>query len=78
MMEKQQEHKMLTELKVRGMHCMSCKNLIEEDLAELPGVATISVDLAGERAQIDYDPTQIELTTLINKISELGYQAEAV
>lgn len=67
---------MVTELKVKGMHCMSCKHLIEEDLADLPGVRSVSVDLAGGRARVDYDEQQVKTETLIEKITALGYQAE--
>ncbi len=68
---------MQTELKVNGMHCMSCKNLIEEEIAEVPGVQSVRVDLAGARAALEYDETQVALATLIDKTKALGYQAEA-
>ena len=67
---------MLTEFTVRGMHCISCKNLIEEDLGELPGVHAVNVDLPGGRARVEYDEKAVTPNTMIKKIAELGYQAE--
>jgi copper chaperone CopZ len=72
-----EEKPMLTELNLRGMHCTACKNLIEAELEEIPGVVSIQVDLAGERARVEYHEEQVALNTLIDKIAELGYQAEA-
>jgi copper chaperone CopZ len=69
---------MVTEFKVAGMHCISCKNLIEEDLGEMPGVRAISVDLPGGRARVDFNEQQITINQLIEKIAELGYQAESI
>jgi copper chaperone CopZ len=57
------------------MHCMSCKHLIEEDLSDMPGVKSVSVDFPAGHAQIEYDENQVQLEKLKEKIVELGYQA---
>jgi copper chaperone CopZ len=67
---------MQTEFTVKGMHCVSCKNLIEEDLGEMPGVRGVLVDLNGGRAHIDYDEQTVTPKLLMQKIGELGYHAE--
>ena len=67
---------MHTDLIVRGMHCMSCKNLIEEDLGDLPGVKSVLVDLYGGRAHVEYDEELVTPKILVQQITELGYQAE--
>ncbi len=64
---------MLTTLTVKGMHCNACKKLIESELIDLDGVKSITVDLAGENAKIEHE--QISQQVLIDKIVELGYQA---
>lgn len=66
---------MINELNVTGMHCKACKALIESELSDMDGVKAISVDLAGAKAQVEYDEQKIQLQSLIDKIVELGYQA---
>ena len=41
---------MKTTLKIKGMHCNSCKALIEEVCKDVPGIESCSVDLAEEKA----------------------------
>ncbi len=66
---------MINELSVTGMHCKACKALIESEISELDGVTTINVDLADSKAKVEYDEQKIQLQSLIDKITELGYQA---
>ncbi|MBI4851235.1 MAG: heavy-metal-associated domain-containing protein [Acidobacteria bacterium] len=67
---------MLTNLSITGMHCQACKKLIESELSDIEGVKTISVDLANASASIEHNDQQINLQTLIDKVIELGYQAQ--
>ena len=67
---------MITEFKVSGMHCDSCKNLIEEEVGEMSGVRSVRVDLPGKQAIVDYDEEAVSPKMLIQQIAELGYQAE--
>ncbi|MEW6737107.1 MAG: heavy metal-associated domain-containing protein [Acidobacteriota bacterium] len=67
---------MLTNFAVKGMHCLSCKSLIEEELSELPGVHKIGVDFAAGRAWVDYDEQTVKPEMIVEKISQLGYRAE--
>ncbi len=62
-------------LAVAGMHCGSCVALIEETLAEQPGVRSASVDLDSARAVVDYDPSLLGVEQLTAAISEAGYAA---
>ncbi|HXZ62983.1 MAG TPA: heavy metal-associated domain-containing protein [Acidimicrobiales bacterium] len=61
------------ELSVTGMHCASCASLIEEVLAEQPGLVAAEVDLASERAQVTFDDTVTDLGAVQAVIAELGY-----
>ncbi|MBL8149206.1 MAG: heavy-metal-associated domain-containing protein [Blastocatellia bacterium] len=69
---------MLVEFRVTGMHCTSCKNLIEEELAELSGVNSIAVDLAAGQAKINYDCEKVSLEEIMEKVSDLGYEAAKI
>jgi Cu+-exporting ATPase len=66
---------MITNLTINGMHCKACKQLIESDLSDLEGIKNISVDLANASALVEHDEEQINQQLIIEKITELGYQA---
>jgi copper chaperone CopZ len=63
------------ELQVTGMHCGSCVALIEESLADVPGVAGARVDLEAGRAFVTFDAAQTTLDGLCGIVAELGYPA---
>jgi copper chaperone len=47
-------------LTITGMSCMGCVNSVKNLVGALPGVATVRVDLASGRVEVDHDG----LTTL--------------
>lgn len=64
--------------KIDGMHCAACSTRIEKVVGNLEGVTSCSVNLATERAKIDYDPASITPSALVEAIGDLGFKAEAV
>ncbi len=60
-------------LPVVGMTCASCVVTIEKGLAKLPGVSQVNVNLASEKASIEYDPSQVDTKALMDTISDVGY-----
>jgi len=63
-----------TTLKIFGMHCKSCVALIEEVLKEEKGIKSVKVDLATEKARLEFDPVEISITKIQKIIEELGYR----
>ncbi|MDZ7641277.1 MAG: heavy metal translocating P-type ATPase [Desulfurivibrio sp.] len=63
------------ELRISGMSCASCVGRIEKVVSRRPGVFSVAVNLATEKARIDYDPQQLGPAELITAIQELGFQA---
>ena len=61
-------------LPVRGMHCAACVNKVEGALAGVPGVETASVNLATERATIDFDPSRVAVDALQTAVAKAGYE----
>lgn len=62
-------------LQLEGLHCAACGWLIENSLGQLPGVRALTVQVPVERAELRFDPTQVALGTLLQRIGELGYVA---
>ncbi|MDX9981843.1 MAG: heavy metal translocating P-type ATPase, partial [Lentisphaeria bacterium] len=64
-------------LPVEGMHCASCVARIERSLSELKGVVRASVNLATEKATVDYLPDAITPEDVQRAIEHLGYTVPA-
>ncbi len=65
---------------IEGMTCAACIRIIEVKVGKMAGVKSVSVNLATEKAQIDYEPGLIRLSEIKQKIRDLGYtplEAEA-
>ena len=60
-------------LPVTGMSCSSCAWLIESTLRQLPGVVRATVDLAGERLRLEFDPAKVDLRTILLRVEQTGY-----
>lgn len=60
-------------LKISGMHCASCANIIEHKLSKLEGVEKIGINFATEKAEIKFDPKKINLEKMNLEIGKLGY-----
>jgi Cu+-exporting ATPase len=58
---------------IEGMTCASCVMRIEKAVGKLEGVSTVSVNLATEKADIDYDPAQVRLSAIKKSITDTGY-----
>lgn len=67
-----------TTISISGMHCASCKALIEDVAGEMPGVTSCSVDVAAGRGVIEHDE-RFNLHDLAKEIESLGeYRVSAV
>ncbi|MDY6843097.1 MAG: heavy metal translocating P-type ATPase [Thermodesulfobacteriota bacterium] len=64
-------------LSIQGMTCASCVRRVEQGLQKLDGVQDTSVNLATEKATIKYDPSVLNLDSIVNKIRDLGYEVAA-
>ncbi|MGO8947283.1 MAG: heavy metal translocating P-type ATPase [Ktedonobacterales bacterium] len=63
------------ELALEGMTCASCALRIEKGLGKVPGVTSASVNLATERATVQYDPAVARVDDLLKKVDAVGYRA---
>ncbi len=60
---------------IGGMTCAACAQRVEKAIAKLEGVAKVSVNLATEKASVEYDPHTIKLALIKDCIVKTGYQA---
>ncbi len=63
-------------LDIKGMTCASCVNRIEKALNKDEGVISASVNLATEKASIDFDPKLINREKILTLVSKVGYEAQ--
>lgn len=59
---------------IAGMHCASCANKIESSLNKLNGVSNANVNLATEKASVEFDERIINEKKINNAIEQLGYK----
>ncbi|QAA92471.1 heavy metal translocating P-type ATPase [Pollutimonas thiosulfatoxidans] len=63
-------------LSIVGMNCASCVGRVEAALAKVPGVATVAVNLATERADIQ-TAGPVDRMDLIQAVQKAGYEVPA-
>lgn len=63
------------QLLVEGIHCAACVWLIEKSLSGLPGILKAEVNLAQQRLVVQWDASQLLLSTIIRRLALIGYSA---
>jgi Cu+-exporting ATPase len=66
------------EIPIEGMHCASCVRAIEKALLREKGITKASVNLASEKARVDYIPSLIRLSDVKKVIEQTGYKVLAL
>ncbi len=66
------EHKMA--MPVRGMTCASCVAHVEKALKNVEGVGEVSVNLATEKASLDFRTDAVKTRDLVNAVKDTGYE----
>ncbi|NWQ40280.1 copper-translocating P-type ATPase [Bacillus sp. EB106-08-02-XG196] len=67
--------KQKAEFEITGMTCAACSTRIEKGLNKMEGVAIANVNLALERATIEFNPSEVTIADIIAKVENLGYGA---
>ncbi len=62
---------------VEGMTCAGCAARLQKALEETPGVINANVNISLNRADIAYDPEQIDPAGLAARVGETGYAVKA-
>ena len=60
-------------LPVTGMTCANCAANIERNLNKLSGIQEASVNFASEKANVRFDPGQIDIKAVVESVERAGY-----
>ncbi|NOJ27979.1 MAG: heavy metal translocating P-type ATPase [Nitrososphaera sp.] len=60
-------------LKIGGMHCAGCVNSIQRYVSNIHGISKVEVNLANERAVVEYDSARVRLDDIEKAIEQVGY-----
>lgn len=61
-------------LPVRGMTCASCVSHVEKALKGVDGVGEVNVNLATEKASLDFSADTLKVGDLVKAVQETGYE----
>ena len=61
-------------IKIGGMTCAACSQRVEKAIAKLEGISMVSVNLATEKATLEYDPQIIRISAIKDCVIKTGYQ----
>ncbi|MBZ5751139.1 heavy metal translocating P-type ATPase [Metabacillus rhizolycopersici] len=67
--------KQKAEFDITGMTCAACSTRIEKGLNKMEGIASANVNLALEKATIEFNPSEVTIADMIAKVEKLGYGA---
>ncbi len=63
----------MIEVPIRGMDCHECTVHVQEAIAKLPGVDSVNVFLASEKAVVQLDPQQVNMAVIRQAVASVGY-----
>jgi len=63
-------------LAVKGMTCASCSARIERVLSALDGISAVSVNLAAETMEVEWDSAKLSLEDISARVAALGFELE--
>lgn len=67
--------KQKAEFNITGMTCAACATRIEKGINKIQGVANANVNLALEKAMIEFNPAEVSVGDILTKVEKLGYGA---
>lgn len=67
-----------SKFKIDGMTCASCVLRVEKLVGQVPGVVSVSVNLALENAVVKYDASKVDGKHIIAAVENGGYHAQSI
>ncbi|RMF06107.1 copper chaperone [Candidatus Woesearchaeota archaeon] len=62
------------EIKVEGMHCKSCEELVKEAVSELKGVKKVEASASEGVVRVAYDDSEVSEGDIRKAIKSEGYE----
>ena len=62
------------DIPIVGIHCSSCIPTIESEIKKLPGINFASVNIATEKAHIEFNNSEVKTGDIISAIKKAGYR----
>ncbi|HHV98751.1 MAG TPA: heavy metal translocating P-type ATPase [Clostridiaceae bacterium] len=59
---------------IAGMTCAACSRAVEKAIAKLPGVSSVSVNFATEKARVVYDSSTVRMSQIKDAVLKAGYK----
>lgn len=75
--EKREEENEEITLEITGMTCASCADSVQGALSELEGVQDANVNLATEKARVEYLPDRVSTSDMREAVEGAGYGVES-
>ncbi|MFH1650063.1 MAG: heavy-metal-associated domain-containing protein [Candidatus Woesearchaeota archaeon] len=63
-------------IKIKGMHCSSCEELIRDALLDLDGIGKVDISHQKGLAVVSYDESKVNEKTIKTAITAEGYKVE--
>lgn len=60
---------------LEGITCAACVWLNERHIRQLPGVLSVEINYASHRARVAWDQRMVNLSTILQEVQSLGYNA---
>ena len=61
-------------IKVEGMTCQHCVQIITDGLSNITGLNTVNVDLINKEVSVEFNENETELQKIFDKIIEVGFE----
>ncbi len=61
-------------VRIKGMHCATCSQAVQDALSSLEGVEDARVNLATEKASFAYDPARVSMDEVEKAVRDAGYE----
>jgi len=60
---------------IKGMHCVSCEKLLDDEFRRVPGVKDVRVDRLKNTGEVDYEGTEMDFSEIQKVAKKFGYEA---
>ncbi|MDJ0706180.1 MAG: heavy metal translocating P-type ATPase [Leptolyngbyaceae cyanobacterium MO_188.B28] len=68
----------ISHLRLTGMSCAACANVIEQSIRSVAGVSDCNVNFAAMQATVHYNPQLTNLTKIQETVADAGFAAELI